>query len=70
MRSSTDVKEKNQGLIEKIYGENDPIQDSNNLDLQSDLNIDAIQKKMKIALNMRKQLKKKRLCLFMIKKLK
>jgi len=39
--SSTDVKEKNQGLIEKIYGENDPIQDSNNIDLQSDLNIDA-----------------------------
>ena len=33
--SSTDVKEKNQGLIEKIYGENDPIQDSNNIDLQS-----------------------------------
>jgi transcriptional regulator with PAS, ATPase and Fis domain len=42
--SSTDVKEKNQGLIEKIYGENDPIQDSNNIDLQSDLNIDAIPK--------------------------
>ena len=39
--SSTDVKEKNQGLIEKIYGENDSIQDSNNIDLQSDLNIDA-----------------------------
>ena len=39
--SSTDVKEKNQGLIEKIYGENDQIQDSNNLDLQSDLNIDV-----------------------------
>ena len=39
--SSTDVKEKNQGLIEKIYGENDPIQDSNNIDLQSDLNIDT-----------------------------
>ena len=39
--SSTDIKEKNQGLIEKIYGENDPIQDSNNLDLQSDLNIDV-----------------------------
>ena len=38
---STDVKEKNQGLIDKIYGENDPIQDSNNLDLQSDLNIDV-----------------------------
>ena len=42
--SSTDVKEKNQGLIEKIYGENDPIQDSNNIDLQSDLNIDTIPK--------------------------
>ena len=42
--SSTDVKERNQGLIEKIYGENDPIQDSNNIDLQSDLNIDAIPK--------------------------
>ena len=39
--SSTDVKERNQGLIEKIYGENDPIQDSNNIDLQSDLNIDT-----------------------------
>ena len=39
--SSTDIKEKNQGLVEKIYGENDPIQDSNNLDLQSDLNIDV-----------------------------
>ena len=39
--NSTDVKEKNQGLIEKIYGENDPIQDSNNLDLQPDLNIDV-----------------------------
>ena len=39
--NSRDVKEKNQGLIEKIYGENDPIQDSNNLDLQPDLNIDV-----------------------------
>ena len=39
--SSTDVKEKNQGLIEKIYGENDPIQNSNNIDLQSDIKIDA-----------------------------
>jgi DNA-binding NtrC family response regulator len=38
---STDVKEKNQGLIEKIYGENEPIEDSNNLDLQTDLNIDV-----------------------------
>ena len=39
--NSTDVKEKNQGLIEKIYGENDAIQDSNNLDLQSDLNFNV-----------------------------
>ena len=39
--NSTDVKEKNQGLIEKIYGEDEPNQDSNNLDLQSDLNIDV-----------------------------
>ena len=39
--NSTDVKEKNQGLIEKIYGEDDPAQDSNNLDLQSDLNINV-----------------------------
>jgi transcriptional regulator with PAS, ATPase and Fis domain len=39
--NSTDVKEKNQGLIEKIYGEDDPVQDSNNLDLQSDLNINV-----------------------------
>ena len=39
--NSTDVKEKNQGLIEKIYGEDEPVQDSNNLDLQSDLNINV-----------------------------
>ena len=39
--NSTDVKEKNQGLIEKIYGEDDPVQDSNNLDLQSDLDINV-----------------------------
>ncbi len=38
--NSNDIKEKNQGLIEKIYGENDQIEDSNNLDLQSDINID------------------------------
>ena len=38
---STDIKEKNQGLIDKIYGENESVQDSNNIDLQSDLNIDA-----------------------------
>ena len=38
---SNNIKEKNQGLIEKIYGENDQIEDSNNLDLQSDLNIDV-----------------------------
>jgi DNA-binding NtrC family response regulator len=37
--SSNDIKEKNQSLIEKIYGENDQIEDSNNLDLQSDMNI-------------------------------
>ncbi|MDG1246976.1 MAG: sigma-54 dependent transcriptional regulator [Flavobacteriaceae bacterium] len=36
---SSDIKEKNQSLIEKIYGENDQIEDSNNLDLQSDINI-------------------------------
>ena len=36
---SNDIKEKNQSLIEKIYGENDQIEDSNNLDLQSDINI-------------------------------
>ena len=39
--NSNDIKEKNQGLIEKIYGENDKIEDSNNLDLQSDINIDV-----------------------------
>ena len=39
--NSNDIKEKNQGLIEKIYGENDKIEDSNNLDLQSDVNIDV-----------------------------
>ena len=38
---SSDVKEKNQGLIEKIYGEDEPIDDSNNLNLESDLNIDV-----------------------------
>ena len=38
---SNDIKEKNQSLIEKIYGENDQIEDSNNLDLQSDLNINV-----------------------------
>ena len=38
---SNDVKEKNQGLIEKIYGENEQNQDSNNLDLQSDVKINA-----------------------------
>tara|TARA_B110000003_G_scaffold271217_1_gene305010 strand:- start:946 stop:2208 length:1263 start_codon:yes stop_codon:yes gene_type:complete len=38
---SNDVKEKNQGLIEKIYGENEQNQDSNNLDLQSDVNINV-----------------------------
>ena len=38
---SNDVKEKNQGLIEKIYGEDEQNQDSNNLDLQSDVNINV-----------------------------
>ena len=38
---SNDVKEKNQGLIEKIYGENEQNQDSNNLDLQSDVKINV-----------------------------
>ena len=38
---STDIKEKNQGLIDKIYGENESVQDSNNIDLQSEINIDA-----------------------------
>ena len=42
---STDIKEKNQGLIDKIYGENEPIQDSNNLDLQSDIDIGVQTKK-------------------------
>jgi DNA-binding NtrC family response regulator len=60
---STDVKEKNQGLIEKIYGENDPIQDSNNLDLQSDIKLMLFKLKMKITLNMLKQSKKRRLFL-------
>ena len=36
---SNDIKEKNQSLIEKIYGENDQNEDSNNLDLQSDIKI-------------------------------
>ena len=40
---SNNIKEKNQGLIEKIYGENDQIEDSNNLDLQSDVNIGICQ---------------------------
>ena len=42
---STDIKEKNQGLIDKIYGENEPIQDSNNLALQSDIDIGVQTKK-------------------------
>jgi hypothetical protein len=33
------LKKRIKGLIEKIYGENDQIEDSNNLDLQSDINI-------------------------------
>ena len=37
--SSSDIKEKNQGLIEKIYGEDETSQDSKNIDFKSDLNI-------------------------------
>ena len=39
--SSTEVKEKNQGLIEKIYGEDESKHDSNNIDFKSDINIDV-----------------------------
>ena len=38
--SSTDVKEKNQGLIEKIYGEDESKHDSNNIDFKSDIDIE------------------------------
>ena len=40
--SSSDVKEKNQGLIEKIYGEDEMSQDSQNIDFKSDVNIDTV----------------------------
>ena len=37
---STDIKEKNQGLINKLYGESEEPQNSKNLDLQPDIKID------------------------------
>jgi DNA-binding NtrC family response regulator len=39
--SSNDVKEKNQGLIDKIYGEHEISQDSKSVDLRPDVNIDS-----------------------------
>ena len=39
--SSTEVKEKNQGLIEKIYGEDESKTDSNNIDFKSDIDIEV-----------------------------
>ena len=39
--SSTDVKEKNQGLIDKIYGEDEMSQDSKSIDFKPDVNIDS-----------------------------
>ena len=39
--SSTDVKEKNQGLIDKIYGEDEMGQDSESIDFKPDVNIDS-----------------------------
>nr|AOE08259.1 transcriptional regulator [uncultured bacterium]CCG00487.1 two component, sigma54 specific, transcriptional regulator, Fis family [uncultured Flavobacteriia bacterium] len=39
--SSSEVKEKNQGLIEKIYGEDESKQDSNNIDFKSDIDIEV-----------------------------
>ena len=39
--SSTEVKEKNQGLIEKIYGEDESKNDSNNIDFKSDIDIEV-----------------------------
>ena len=39
--SSTEVKEKNQGLIEKIYGEDESKHDSNNIDFKSDIDIEV-----------------------------
>ena len=38
--SSNEVKEKNQGLIEKIYGEDESKHDSNNIDFKSDIDIE------------------------------
>ena len=42
--SSTDVKEKNQGLIDKIYGEHEISQDSKSVDFKPDVNIDSTPK--------------------------
>tara|TARA_B100001057_G_scaffold291131_1_gene291171 strand:+ start:13231 stop:14493 length:1263 start_codon:yes stop_codon:yes gene_type:complete len=39
--SSTEVKEKNQGLIEKIYGEGESKNDSKNIDFKSDIDIEV-----------------------------
>ena len=39
--SSNDVKEKNQGLIDKIYGEHEISQDSKSVDFKPDVNIDS-----------------------------
>ncbi len=39
--SSSEVKEKNQGLIEKIYGEDESKTDSNNMDFKSDIDIEV-----------------------------
>ena len=39
--SSEEVKEKNQGLIEKIYGEDESKTDSNNMDFKSDIDIEV-----------------------------
>ena len=39
--SSTEVKEKNQGLIEKIYGEDEFKNDSKNIDFKSDIDIEV-----------------------------
>ena len=38
--NSTDVKEKNQGLINKLYGESDSPQNSESLNLKSEVNLD------------------------------
>ena len=39
--NSTDVKEKNQSLIDKIYGEDEMSQDSKSIDFKPDVNIDT-----------------------------